>query len=138
MRRLLKPRLVSVFLAFIVGTFGAPPAAHAANFCLENNVLTFSPPLEVGDRFGTVTIEYETTCADAPGLVGSQHDGTVSLPYFGSCALVHLNEGIRSTVVAGTLYTIVSAVSTKVEVLQPDAPCPITTAHGTGVTSTAP
>lgn len=125
-----------VVLSLGVAVFGGALPAQATTVCLENNVLRFDPPLDIANQAGTVLVQYETTCADAPGLSPNHYSGSVTLPYFGSCALTLFAEGIHSSVVAGTAYTVLWSNGTaKALTLQPNSPCPISSAHGTGVLS---
>jgi hypothetical protein len=124
--------------ALLTAATGAAPG-NAANVCLENNQLTFNPPLTAAMQAGTVTIAYQGTCADLPGLTPGHYSGVQTVGYFGSCALAFTAEGGTSVIVGGTLYAFVrGTVQVKAEVLQPNFPCPISSAHGTGIITSVP
>ena len=125
-------RLLVAAAATAATALTAPPAS-ASSVCLENNQLTFSPPLTLSNQAGNVTIGYQGTCADLPGLTPSHYSGTVTVPYFGNCLAAIIAEGGQSVVIGGTLYLFVQTNRVKVEILVPNATCPIASAHGTGV-----
>ena len=118
----------------------APAPSHAATACVENNQLTFNPPLTANLQSGNVTASWQGTCADLPGLTPSHYAGSQTVGYFGSCGVVFIAEGgLLSVVIGGTVYVLVrSSVQVKVELLQPDFACPISSAHGSGVISQVP
>jgi hypothetical protein len=116
----------------------APSSAHALAACADNETLTFNPPLTVANQLGTVTIAYESTCANVPGVLREAHgNGAVTYPYFGSCVAAVFAEGTESIELAGTVYVAAYVGGwAKALVLVPNAVCPgpVVTASGTGVT----
>lgn len=111
-----------------------PGPAHPAEVCLENNQLTFTPPLTTDNRIGTVRLDYQVTCADTPASEALHYSGSVTYGYFGSCALAILTEPGVSVLVGGTGYVQATPVNAKVLVTRSTVdPCPITTVRGTGV-----
>lgn len=50
--------------------------------CLENNTLTFTPPLTLERKSGSATLTVTNTCADAPGLTPSHGGITAVFDYF--------------------------------------------------------
>lgn len=120
-------------------SFAVPAPAHAASLCYENNQLTFTPPLNTGNQFGTAVVSYQGLCADAPGLAPrTVYTGSVTAGYFGSCAVALIAEGGQSVIVGGTLYAFVRNNDAKVAIMQPNNACPIASAHGTAVRPTFP
>lgn len=122
--------------ALLVPVIVYAPAAGAVSACLENNTLTFNPPLNLNNQFGTATLQYQNTCADAPGLSPGQNSGTYTYAYFGSCAAAIFTEGTESALIGGVIYLEVYLGGIeKLEVLVPNQVCPgpIYSAHGTGV-----
>jgi hypothetical protein len=119
----------------------APPASQAVEACSENNQLTFQPPLDALNNMkpGTVTIAFQGSCPDAPGLTPRTYSGSVTTTYFGSCAIAFLGNGGDSVIVGGTAYTFVrGTVQVLGQILQPSGACPIATARGTGVLVSVP
>lgn len=119
----------------VAASLGVAPPAQATAVCMENNSLTFSPPLTLANQIGSVTLQYENTCGDAPLLTPSHSAGTVVFGYFGSCALTIFTEPLESVMVAGVLYVYIRGDFVKIQILQPSSLCPgpVTTAHGTGL-----
>lgn len=114
------------------------PAAHATAVCVENDTLTFNPPLGLTNpsAAGTATLAWSKTCPALPGLAGGTSSGTFTYGYVGTCLEAQMTEGTLSLVAAGTGYVMVwTGGAAKAEVLIPNALCPgpITTASGTGV-----
>jgi hypothetical protein len=114
-------------------TLAVPTSADATAVCVENNQLTFSPPLTTANRAGTVRIDYQAVCPDLPGLTPRNYASSITVPYFGSCLVAFIAEGGQSVVVGGTVYAFYRGSDAKAVLLQPDRPCDTTTAHGTGV-----
>jgi hypothetical protein len=125
LRRILLTAVLCSGAAFV-------PTAHATKVCVENDTLTFNPPLTLGNQSGSATMAWENTCADGPGLTGQQGSGTWGLSYFGSCAAVILTEG-ESVLIGGSVYFVIEVGYNRILVLQPDSVCPVATAHGTGI-----
>jgi hypothetical protein len=141
------PRRVLLSAAVLcAATAFAPSPAHAVAACVENESLTFAPPLTVANQLGKVTIAYELTCANVPGaLRGAHENGTVTYDYFGSCLAAVFSEGTESVLVGGTLYLMAwTGGVAQVHVLvpnpasSPSSACPVTTATGTGPTVIVP
>ena len=111
------------------------PSAHATEVCFENNTLTFDPPLTLANQIGTVTVRYEKTCADEPGLTPGHYSGTNTFGYFGSCALAIFTEPTLSFMAGGVVHLMVGETRAKVVHLQPSSLCPgpVASAHGSGV-----
>lgn len=113
--------------------------AHPAEVCVENNQLTFTPPLTTDNVVGTVRLDYQVTCADTPATAALHYAGTATYNYFGSCALAILTEPGVSVLVAGTGYVQATPGNAKVLVTRSTADrCPITTVRGTGFRVKAP
>jgi hypothetical protein len=128
---------VTATAALLAPIVAYAPAAHATSVCLENNTLTFNPPLTLSNQIGTATLQWSNTCPDLPGLNGGQNGNTYTYSYFGyfgSCAFAILTEGTESVVIGGTVYLeIYVGGIEKVEVMTPNQACPVASAHGTGV-----
>lgn len=137
-------RIAIAAAALIAPAATFAPTAHAASACLENNTLTFSPPLTLANQAGTATLTYSNTCSGAPGLTASQSSGTYVTSYFGSCAAAIIAESTDTVVLSGVVYMSAGVAPTgvylKAEVLEPNGVCPgpISSASGTGVVTDLP
>jgi hypothetical protein len=126
-------RRVLLIATFCSATIFLPQSsAQARQLCVENDTLTFSPPLTLGNQSGFVTQEWNNTCAGAPGLTPSTGSGVWGYSYFGNCGAVVITEG-ESVVVAGSAYVVLQFFGyARGLVMVPDSYCPMSTARGTG------
>jgi hypothetical protein len=125
----------------VAATFAVPAPAQAAEVCVENNQLSFNPPLTRLDmKAGTVTINFQGTCPAAPGLTARNYAGSFTTSYFGSCELALFAEGGVSVYAGGAVYAFVrGTVQVKGELMTTSiASCPIASASGTGVLVSIP
>lgn len=126
-------------LCLTAAAFAAPIPAQAAEVCVENNQLTFTPALTADMKAGTVRIDFQGTCPAAPGLTPRSYAGSVTTSYFGSCYLALFAEGGTSVYAGGVAYAFVrGTVQVKGEIMSPVLGCPISSATGTGVLISIP
>jgi hypothetical protein len=127
----------SLLVALCVAATTSSPAYAAFNHvCIENNQLTFMPPLTESSQSGSVTIAYQGTCPGLPGFTAWDYNGSVTWPYVGTCTAAFIAEGGTSVYAGGVLYGFVRGqTEIKAEAMQPNASCPISSASGSGIST---
>jgi hypothetical protein len=128
-----------VTVALLVSMVFAVPAAHATHVCVENNQLTFSPPLTLANQSGTATLSWQNACPYTDdGYNGTT--GSLTFPFTGNCVLVQSTEPFVHLVIVGGSISVETysdpppsrPLWIKIEAMRTDGVCPISSASGTG------